>query len=213
MSAYGCPRTFLPPRRTLPQRAATAAVLLGDGTERGSDAWEPALPLLLTRSAEEAPCGASRRHRPRCGAAEIHKGQRTEASTEASGGRHQNLRGAQVRRRAQAGTTGVARRRWCRHRTIERGAAYSRHGPFGNGDQRKVARGFPRVTPEAVATPHHAPPLVRAGLGAQGKLCQAKSSQFKLSQVTRRGSSSVGQPQERKIGARRFARLKLLHRF
>ena len=29
--------------------------------------------------------------------------------------------------RAQAGTPGVARGRWCRHRTIERGAAYSRH--------------------------------------------------------------------------------------
>ena len=49
--------------------------------------------------------------------------------------------------RAQAGTPGVARGRWCRHRTIERGAAYSRHGPFGNGDQRKVARGFPRLLP------------------------------------------------------------------
>ena len=39
------------------------------------------------------------------------------------------------------------------------------------------------LTPEAVATPHHAPPLVRAGLGAQIKPSQAKSSQVKLSQV------------------------------
>ena len=54
-----------------------------------------------------------------------------------------------------------ARRRWCRGRTSERGAAYSRHGPFGNGYQRRQPCGPPRITPEAVATPHHAPPLVR----------------------------------------------------
>ena len=39
------------------------------------------------------------------------------------------------------------------------------------------------LTPEAVATPHHAPPLVRAGLSAQVNSSQVKSSQVKSSQV------------------------------
>ena len=65
--------------------------------------------------------------------------------------------------RTVIGASGVARRRWRRGWTSERGAAYSRHGPFGNGDQRDRWADWPSpLTPEAVATPHHAPPVVRA---------------------------------------------------
>ena len=56
-------------------------------------------------------------------------------------------RGVRFTRRTVIGTPGVARRRWCRHRTIERGAAYSRHGPFGNGDQRRLPEGVPTLLP------------------------------------------------------------------
>ena len=51
-------------------------------------------------------------------------------------------------------------------RSVER--LTSRYGPFGNGDQRVALRPY-RITPEAVATPHHAPPVVRAPRGPSSK--------------------------------------------
>ena len=75
----------------------------------------------------------------------------------------------------------VARRRWCTHRTIECGAAYSRYGPFGNGDQRRQPCGPPHLLPRPWSLPTTLRPWSVPGWVV--RLSQVKSSQVKSSQV------------------------------
>ena len=74
--------------------------------------------------------------------------------------------GAQVRgprspARTVIGISGVARRRWCQGGTVERGAAYSRHGPFDvRGSVKRSVIEPHRISPDCHG---HSPPRSARG--------------------------------------------------